>query len=57
MRIDGRCGSGAAKWSRIGVEDGPWGLLGFSEIQTLNVKGRSRCPLESLSARPVIEDL
>jgi len=29
---------GGAKWSGIGVENGPWGLLGFTEIQTLNVK-------------------
>jgi acyl-CoA reductase-like NAD-dependent aldehyde dehydrogenase len=28
---------GGAKWSGIGVENGPWGLLGFTEIQTLNV--------------------
>jgi acyl-CoA reductase-like NAD-dependent aldehyde dehydrogenase len=31
---------GGAKWSGIGVENGPWGLLGFTEIQTLNVKKR-----------------
>ncbi len=31
---------GGAKWSGIGVENGPWGLLGFTEIQTLNVKRR-----------------
>ena len=29
---------GGAKWSGIGVENGPWGLLGFTEIQTVNVK-------------------
>jgi acyl-CoA reductase-like NAD-dependent aldehyde dehydrogenase len=29
---------GGAKWSGIGVENGPWGLLGFTELQTLNVK-------------------
>jgi acyl-CoA reductase-like NAD-dependent aldehyde dehydrogenase len=28
---------GGAKWSGIGVENGPWGLLGFTEIQTLNI--------------------
>jgi acyl-CoA reductase-like NAD-dependent aldehyde dehydrogenase len=28
---------GGAKWSGIGVENGTWGLLGFTEIQTLNV--------------------
>jgi acyl-CoA reductase-like NAD-dependent aldehyde dehydrogenase len=28
---------GGAKWSGIGVENGPWGLLGFTEIQTLHV--------------------
>ena len=28
---------GGAKWSGIGVENGPWGLLGFTEIQTVNV--------------------
>ena len=27
---------GGAKWSGIGVENGPWGLLGFTEIQTVN---------------------
>jgi len=26
---------GGAKWSGIGVENGPWGLLGFTEIQVL----------------------
>jgi acyl-CoA reductase-like NAD-dependent aldehyde dehydrogenase len=31
---------GGAKWSGIGVENGPWGLLGFTEIQTVNVKKR-----------------
>ncbi|HVR30039.1 MAG TPA: aldehyde dehydrogenase family protein [Thermoanaerobaculia bacterium] len=29
---------GGAKWSGLGVENGPWGLLGFTEIQTVNVK-------------------
>jgi acyl-CoA reductase-like NAD-dependent aldehyde dehydrogenase len=29
---------GGAKWSGIGVENGPWGLLGFTELQTVNVK-------------------
>ena len=34
---------GGAKWSGIGVENGPWGLLGFTEIQTVNVaKGCGR---------------
>jgi acyl-CoA reductase-like NAD-dependent aldehyde dehydrogenase len=28
---------GGAKWSGIGVENGSWGLLGFTEIQTVNV--------------------
>ncbi len=28
---------GGAKWSGIGVENGPWGLLGFTELQTINV--------------------
>ncbi len=28
---------GGAKWSGIGVENGPWGLLGFTELQTVNV--------------------
>jgi acyl-CoA reductase-like NAD-dependent aldehyde dehydrogenase len=28
---------GGAKWSGIGVENGKWGLLGFTEIQVLNV--------------------
>jgi len=28
---------GDAKWSGIGVENGPWGLLGFTEIQVVNV--------------------
>ncbi len=31
---------GGAKWSGIGVENGPWGLLGFTEIQTVSVKKR-----------------
>ena len=28
---------GGAKWSGLGVENGPWGLLGFTEIQVVNV--------------------
>ena len=28
---------GGARGSGIGVENGPWGLLGFTELQTLNV--------------------
>ncbi|MEE2638144.1 MAG: aldehyde dehydrogenase family protein [Acidobacteriota bacterium] len=28
---------GGAKWSGLGVENGPWGLLGFTEFQTINV--------------------
>lgn len=28
---------GGAKWSGIGVENGPWGLLGFTELQVINV--------------------
>ena len=28
---------GGAKWSGIGVENGPWGLLGFTELQTINI--------------------
>lgn len=28
---------GGAKWSGIGVENGPWGLLGFTELQVVNV--------------------
>jgi acyl-CoA reductase-like NAD-dependent aldehyde dehydrogenase len=35
---------GGAKWSGIGVENGPWGLLGFTEIQTLNVKKPGATP-------------
>ena len=31
---------GGAKWSGIGVENGPWGLLGFTEIQTINTAKR-----------------
>ncbi len=27
---------GGAKWSGIGVENGPWGLHGFTEIQVLH---------------------
>ena len=29
---------GGAKWSGIGVENGPWGLYGFTELQTVNVE-------------------
>lgn len=28
---------GGAKWSGIGVENGPWGLLGFTGIQVVNI--------------------
>jgi acyl-CoA reductase-like NAD-dependent aldehyde dehydrogenase len=28
---------GGAKWSGLGVENGPWGLLGFTELQTVNI--------------------
>jgi acyl-CoA reductase-like NAD-dependent aldehyde dehydrogenase len=28
---------GGAKWSGIGVENGTWGLLGFTELQTVNI--------------------
>ena len=28
---------GGAKWSGLGVENGPWGLLGFTEIQTVSI--------------------
>jgi acyl-CoA reductase-like NAD-dependent aldehyde dehydrogenase len=28
---------GGAKWSGIGVENGPWGLYGFTELQTVNI--------------------
>ena len=28
---------GGAKWSGIGVENGPWGLYGFTEIRALNI--------------------
>jgi acyl-CoA reductase-like NAD-dependent aldehyde dehydrogenase len=31
---------GGAKWSGIGVENGPWGLLGFTELQTLHIPKR-----------------
>lgn len=31
---------GGAKWSGIGVEHGPWGLLGFTEIQVVNMSKR-----------------
>lgn len=31
---------GGAKWSGIGVENGSWGLLGFTEIQVVNVNKR-----------------
>ena len=29
---------GGAKWSGIGVENGHWGLLGFTELQTVNME-------------------
>jgi acyl-CoA reductase-like NAD-dependent aldehyde dehydrogenase len=29
---------GGAKWSGLGVENGPFGLLGFTELQTVNVR-------------------
>ncbi len=28
---------GGVKWSGIGVENGPWGLLGFTDIQTVQI--------------------
>lgn len=28
---------GGAKWSGIGVENGPWGLYGFTETRTINI--------------------
>jgi acyl-CoA reductase-like NAD-dependent aldehyde dehydrogenase len=28
---------GGAKWSGLGVENGPWGLLGFTELQTVSI--------------------
>lgn len=28
---------GGAKWSGIGVENGPWGLYGFTEARTINI--------------------
>jgi acyl-CoA reductase-like NAD-dependent aldehyde dehydrogenase len=28
---------GGSKWSGIGVENGTWGLLGFTELQTVNI--------------------
>jgi acyl-CoA reductase-like NAD-dependent aldehyde dehydrogenase len=31
---------GGAKWSGVGVENGPWGLLGFTELQTVHVAKR-----------------
>jgi acyl-CoA reductase-like NAD-dependent aldehyde dehydrogenase len=31
---------GGAKWSGIGVENGPWGLLGFTELQTVSISKR-----------------
>lgn len=31
---------GGSKWSGIGVENGPWGLMGFTEIQVVNVAKR-----------------
>jgi len=30
------CRSAERKWSGIGVENGPWGLMGFTEIQVVN---------------------
>jgi acyl-CoA reductase-like NAD-dependent aldehyde dehydrogenase len=38
---------GGAKWSGIGVENGPWGLLDFTRLQVVNV---SRAPLPSPTA-------
>lgn len=37
---------GGLKWSGIGVENGPWGLLGFTEIQVVNMAkgGLPRAP-------------
>ena len=32
-----RIATSGAKWSGVGVENGPWGLLGFTEIQVVNV--------------------
>jgi acyl-CoA reductase-like NAD-dependent aldehyde dehydrogenase len=37
MAIQPNVPFGGAKWSGIGVENGPWGLLGFTEIQTVHV--------------------
>ncbi len=28
---------GGSKWSRIGYENGPWGLAAFSELHMVNV--------------------
>ena len=28
---------GGVKWSGIGVENGPWGLLGFTDLQTVHI--------------------
>ncbi len=28
---------GGAKWSGVGVENGPWGLLGFTDIQAVTI--------------------
>jgi acyl-CoA reductase-like NAD-dependent aldehyde dehydrogenase len=38
---------GGAKWSGLGVENGPWGLLGFTEIQVVHT---SRVELPRASA-------
>ena len=35
MAIGPHAPFGGAKWSGIGVENGPWGLLGFTELQTV----------------------
>ena len=37
LELSPRTPFGGAKWSGIGVENGPWGLLGFTELQTVNV--------------------
>ena len=37
LAIEPNAPFGGAKWSGIGVENGPWGLLGFTELQTLNI--------------------
>ena len=31
---------GGLKWSGIGVEGGPWGLIGFTELQAIHVPRR-----------------